>query len=187
VVPCRLPRRHRRLAAAEPGQDHRLGDLGDGQLASYGGGHRGEAGYPGHDLGVQAEFGALLELLLDGAPERGIAGVDAGDREVLVGRALIEGQHALHRQLGRVHDLGVFARVRQDAVVDQARRPDDDVGVFDGTCPALGEQIRRPRASPHEHHATLWLAAVTFGGGLGLLLACCGALINHSDVTLPWS
>ena len=74
-----LARRHRGLAAAEPGQDHRLGDLRDGQLAPDPRRHRGEAGHPGHDLGVQAEGLTLLELLLDGAPQRGVTGVDAGD------------------------------------------------------------------------------------------------------------
>ena len=117
-----LPRRHRRLAAAQPGQDHRLGDLRDGQLALNGGGHRGEAGHPGHDLGVQAELAAPVKLLLDGTPERGVTGVDAGDAQLLLCRALVVRQHALHGQLGGVHDLGVLAGVGQDTVVDQARR-----------------------------------------------------------------
>jgi len=59
---------HRGLAAAEPGQDHRLGHLGDSQLAPDPRCHRGEAGHPGHDLGVQAQLGAPVKLLLDGAP-----------------------------------------------------------------------------------------------------------------------
>ena len=120
---------------------------------------------PGHDLGVQAEFGALLELLLDGAPERGVAGVDPGDGEFLSRRALVVGQHALHRKLRGVDDLRVLAGVGQDALVDQARRPDDDVGCGDGARAALGEQIRRAGARSHEHHASLRLAAVTGWSG----------------------
>ena len=127
-LPDLLPRRHRRLAAAQPGQDHRLGDLRDGQLTLDGGGYRGEAGHAGDDLGVQAEFGTPLELLLDGAPERGVAGVHPGDGQLVPRRALVVGQHAFHGKLRRVDDLRMLARVGQDALVDQARRPDHDVG-----------------------------------------------------------
>ena len=184
-----LPRRHRRLAAAEPGQDHRLGNLRDGQLTLDGGGYRGEAGHAGDDLGVQAEFGTPLELLLDGAPERGVAGVHPGDGQLVPGRALVVGQHAFHGKLRRVDDLRMLARVGQDALVDQARRPDDDVGCGDGARAALGEQIRRARAGSHEHHASLRLAAVTgwvasgwggFVAGLGYF----GGGRNRDDVTL---
>ena len=41
-----FPLRHRRLAALQPGQHHRLGHLGDGQLAPGRGRRRAERGHP---------------------------------------------------------------------------------------------------------------------------------------------
>jgi hypothetical protein len=95
-----LPRRHRRLAAAEPGQDDRLRHLRDGQLPADGGGDRGEAGHAGDDLGGQAELGAAVELLLDRAPQRWVAGVHPGHGQALRRRALVIREDALHGQLG---------------------------------------------------------------------------------------
>ena len=148
-----LARRHRGLAAAEPGQDHGLGDFRDRQLAPDPRGHGGEAGHPGDDLGVQVQRRALVELLLDGAPQRGITGVDAGHAELFPGGPLVVGQDALHRQPGGVHDLGVFPRVGQHVRVHQARGPDHHVGRGDDLRAAQGQQVRGAGAGPDERHA----------------------------------
>src|SRR5262249_47197775 len=110
---------------------------------------------------------------------------------------------AFHGKLRRVDDLRIVLGVLQDALVDQARRPDDDVGCGDGGRPALGEQVRRARPGSHEHHPPLRLAV--FAGGAGCVadwgalraavtgwgsfvagLGYFGGASNHGNVTLWW-
>jgi hypothetical protein len=79
----RLAGRHRRLAALEPGEHDRLRDLGDRQLALHDRRDGAEAAHARDDLGLEAERGAQLVLLLGAAPQRRVAGVDAGDQQAL--------------------------------------------------------------------------------------------------------
>ena len=96
MVPCRAnsasssPARHRGLAAAEPGEDHRLGDLGDGQLPAGDRGDRGVGADPGDGLVRQAKLVAQFPLLLHRAPQRRVAGVDPGHHEALGQRPLVQ-------------------------------------------------------------------------------------------------
>jgi hypothetical protein len=100
----RLAGRHRRLAALEPGEHDRLGDLGDRQLALHDRRDGAEAADARDDLGLEAEGGAQLVLLLGAAPQRRVAGVDAGDEQALAGGPLVVLADPLERVLGAVDD-----------------------------------------------------------------------------------
>src|SRR6266536_19373 len=145
-----LPRRHRGLPTAEPGQHDRLGHLRYGQLAP---GHRrrgGERGNSRHHLGFQAQSGAGVQLLLQRPPQRGVAGVQPHHVQPLGGGAPVDVHGGLQGQLGGVHDFGARPGVPQHLGVDQAGRPDDDVGGPDRVGTADGDEVRRPRTRPDE-------------------------------------
>src|SRR5689334_5173466 len=135
-----LPGGHRGLATAEPGEDHRLGKLGDGQLPACQRGDRGVGADPGNGLVRQAKPVAQFPLLLHRAPERGIAGVDAGHHEILRQGAFAEGTHGLQWQRGGVHDLRARPGVVKHLGLDQAGRPDHDVRSGDHLRCAQREQ-----------------------------------------------
>ncbi|PSK54646.1 hypothetical protein B0E53_07078 [Micromonospora sp. MH33] len=145
-----LAGRHRRLAALQAGEDHRLGDLGDGQLPADQRGDRGERGHPGHHLHGQAEGVAQVELLLYGTPQGRVAGVDPGHGQPLDGGPLVERPDPLDGQLGRVDDLGARAGVGEHVGVHQAGRPDHHVGLGDDPGGAQGEQVGGAGAGPDE-------------------------------------
>ncbi len=92
-----LARGHRGLAAAEPGQDHRLCHLGNGQFALDGRGSGGEAADPGHDRGGEPECGADLQLLLHRSPQRRVAGVDPGHGKPVTRRPPVDVPDAFER------------------------------------------------------------------------------------------
>src|SRR6185437_6865574 len=120
----RLARRHRGLAAFEPGQDDRLRHLWDRQLALGEGGDGGEGRDAGHDLHLEAKLARAVKLFLDGSPQRGIAGVHPRDAQPFGGGLLVVRQHAFDRQRGRVDDLGAGPSVLQDFLLDETGGPD---------------------------------------------------------------
>ena len=160
-----LPGRHRGLAAAEPGEDHRLGHLGNGQFPADRGGGRGEAGHARHDLGGQPQRGALVQLLLDRAPQGRVAGVHPRHLQAVAGGTFVVRQHALHRQLRGVHYLRPRSRVVDDARMNQAGRPDHDVGRSDSGRAAQGDQVRCTGPGANEGH----LPGACQAGGHGAL------------------
>ena len=147
-----LARRHRGLAAAEPGEDDRLRDLGNRQLPPDQRRDGGEGADPGDGFVRQPDFVAQLPLLLHRAPQRRVPGMDARHAQPVAGRALVERPDAFQRQPRRVDDLGVGPGVRQDVGGDEAGRPDDHVGGGDDLGRAQGQQIGRARAGADEPH-----------------------------------
>ncbi len=124
-----LARGHVRGPHRRPGQDHRLADVGQGQLLAEQGGTGGEGGHAGRHVIGDAERLQPPDLLADRAIQRRIAGMDPGDIEP--GR------------LGR-HDLGDDRGQIQGCGVDHARRP---IRV----APGLGDHLGRHQRAGIEH------------------------------------
>ncbi len=136
-----LSGRHRGLAAAEPGEDHRLGYLRNGELPV---GERGDGGVgadPRHGLVRQPQQVAELALFLHRAPQRRVAGVDPGHHEVFRQRALVQRAHPLQRQRRGVDHLGAGPGVAQHVRVDQAGGPYHDVARCDDRGRSQRQQV----------------------------------------------
>ena len=73
-----LARRHGRGLHGGAGEDHGLGDFGQGEFGFQNGGGGGEGGHAGGDVIVNAELVEPAHLFGDGAIDRRIAGMDAG-------------------------------------------------------------------------------------------------------------
>src|SRR6266568_4534813 len=129
-----LARRHRvRGAGRQSGEHDRLGDAWDGQLAADRGRGRSERGDTRDDLPREVALVAFRDLLLDGAVERWVAGVDAR-----------------HRERRGVEQLGPRRGVREHLRADQARGPDHHVGRGDRRGASEGEQVGGARPGADE-------------------------------------
>ncbi len=140
----------RGLAAAEPGEDHRLGHLGDGELPARDGGGRGVGADARDGLVRQTELVAEFPLFLHRSPQRRVAGVYAGHDQLLSQRALVQPAHALQRQPGGIHQLRTGPGLGEHVGVDQARGPHHHVGAADDPGGAQGEQVGGTGPGPDE-------------------------------------
>ena len=149
-----LPRRHRRLAAAEPGQDHRLGHLRDGQLAADPRGHRGEAGHPGHDLGVQARARRTARAAPGSAPhsEGSPEWTRATVQFLLAPRARSRAARPPSAARPSRRSRRRARACSSTSGCDQAGRPDHHVGGGDGVRAAQVSRSGAPGPGSHEDH-----------------------------------
>src|SRR5918995_4844834 len=141
-----------RGAARTAGQDHRLGDLWYGQLATDGGGRSAQGGHPGDYLPVETYLLTLLDLLHHRPVEARVARVGARHPQILPHPPLVELAHAFEGDSGRLDDLRFGTGVFEDVLVDEAPSPDHHVGLADEPRTSNRQEIRGPRPRPYEPH-----------------------------------
>src|SRR6266498_2514089 len=146
-----LARWHRTGGAGrQPGEHDRLRDSGNGQLASDRGRGGAQRRDSRDDLPREATPVALGDLLLDGAVEAGVAGVDARHHQLLSHGPVVDLDDPLQRQCRGVQQLGRWRCVSEHVRADQAGGPDHHVGGRDRRGPPEGEQVGGTRPSAHE-------------------------------------
>src|ERR687893_2951408 len=111
--------RHRG-AAGPARQDYRLRDLGYGQLPPDGRRRGPQRGDAGHDLPPQPQLLAELYLLHHGPVDARVAGVDAGNLQILSHGPLVELAHPFQGDGGGLDDLRAGTGVLEDALVHEA-------------------------------------------------------------------
>ena len=116
----------------------------------FGGCERGEGRDAGDDLHGESQPVAQGDLFADGAPQCWVAGVDACHGQTVCCGPFVQRHDSFHGQLRGVDDLGARSCVLEDARVDQARGPDDDVGAADGLRTAKGDEVRSSRTRSDE-------------------------------------
>src|SRR5215210_2796512 len=150
-TPYVLALRHRGAARAAR-QDHRLRDLGHGQLSPDGRSGGTQRGDPRDYLPIEAKLVAKLDLLHHGPVQTGVARMHPGHFQVLFHGPLVEPSHAFQRYGRRLYYLGARAGVLEYTFVHEAPGPDHHVGLTDEPGSPDRQQIRRPRPSPDEPH-----------------------------------
>src|SRR5918994_3081304 len=95
-TPYLLTRRHRGTTRAAR-EDHGLRHLRHRQLPTDGGSGGSEGGNPGHNLPVEANLLANLDLLHHSPVQARVSGMHAGDFEILINRPLVKLSHAFER------------------------------------------------------------------------------------------
>ena len=94
------------------------------------------------------------DLLHHGPVEARVSRMDPGDVQVLLDGALVELPDPFEGYRGRLDDLRVRPRVLQDALVDEAPGPDDDVRLPDEARAPDRQQVGRARARPDKPDLT---------------------------------
>lgn len=146
----RLAGRHFRGFHRRAGEDHTLGDVGQGQFGLQDGGGGGEGRHTGGNRVRDAECLQAADLFGDGAIERRIAGMHAGNviAVFMGGNDLgddlveIERRGIDHPRVGRCH--GDHGLGHQRAGIEADRAGSDQL------CTAQGDQVGRAGAGADE-------------------------------------
>src|SRR5215210_2831226 len=125
-TPYVLALRHRGAARAAR-QDHRLRDLGHGQLAPDGRSGSTQGGDPRNDPPIEAKLVAKFDLLHHGPVQAGITRMHPGHFQIHFHGPLVEPPHTFQRYGRRLYYLGAGTGVLEDAFMDQAPGPDHHV------------------------------------------------------------
>ena len=151
---------HGGSAALQAGEDERLGHLGEGDFGVHPRGGGAECGDAGHGFGGDADLGAEVALLLRGAVDVWVAGVDARDEQPLVAGFRVERHEVFQRNRRGVDHFRALLVAGDDARVHERGGPDDDVRLRDDAGAAQGDEVVGARPRAHEHHEPLgWVKA----------------------------
>ena len=133
-------------------------DFGQRQLGGEAGGGAGEGGHAGDDLVGDAERIEAAHLFGDGAIDRGIAGMDAGDvlARVMGGGDLGDDLIEMHRR--GVADQRAGGRGGDDFGGDERAGIEADRAALDEALAAQGDEVGRAGAGADEvdGHAIPW-------------------------------
>ena len=173
---------HRRAPFAT-GEDDGLHALGDGELRAECGGCGLEGGDARRDVVTHAVTVEEGHLLLDGAVDAGIAGVEADDEEA----AIVEGFHRLEllleRHAGRAAHRGPGLGVLRQFAGHEAAGVEDQVGRLKQAFAAHGDKLRvaRPSADDLDEAATLGIGVEGHGQGEVARSAQHALLLLHDE------
>ena len=142
--------RHGRGAHGRAGEDDRLGNIGKRELAAERCRSGGEGRNPGGDRPGYARGLEAADLLGDGAVERGVARMDAGDVEACGMGGLDLGQDFVEVHGCGVEHPGTGRRFGHDLGRDQGAGVEADRTAADQGEPAHGDEVGRTRAGADE-------------------------------------